>query len=105
MAKGSKKTLEDQQAKQQLIQYLLGGLQMGERRQIEERYFEDEAFFQEMLIIEEELIDSYLNHDLSDEEAERFEKHYLATPERRGQVEFARALAASLSEVQRLRAL
>jgi hypothetical protein len=97
--------VEDQTAKQQLIHYLLGGLKMDERRQIEERYFDDEAFFQEMLIIEEELIDSYVNHHLSDEEVERFEKYYLTTPERRVQVEFARALAVSIPKVQRLRAM
>ncbi|HKQ06948.1 MAG TPA: hypothetical protein VJ464_17595 [Blastocatellia bacterium] len=72
---------------------------MDERRQIEERYFSDEAFFQEMLIIEEELIDSYIHHDFSAEEIERFEKHYLTTPERRVQVEFARMLAASLPRI------
>lgn len=94
--------MEDQTAKQRLIHYLLGGLQVEERRRIEERYFDDEAFFQEMLIIEEELIDSFVNHDLSDEEAERFEKYYLTTPERRVQVEFARVLAASLQKVKGL---
>jgi hypothetical protein len=98
-----KKTLKDQVAKQHLIHYLLGGLKMEERRQIEERYFDDEAFFQEMLIIEEELIDSYVYRDLSDEEVEQFEKYYLTTPERRVQVEFATALAASLPKVIKLR--
>ncbi|MEN3330927.1 MAG: hypothetical protein V7641_292 [Blastocatellia bacterium] len=90
---------------QRLINYLLGGLQGEERRQIEERYFDDDAFFQEMLILEEELIDSYVNGELSGEQVERFEKHYLTTPERRSQVEFAKSLAASLSSVKINRAL
>jgi hypothetical protein len=91
----------DQAAKKQLIYYLLGGLRVEERRQIEERYFDDDAFFQEMLIIEEELIDSYVNHELSAEEAEQFEKHYLTTPERYAQVEFASVLTATLSRLNR----
>jgi len=97
--------VEDQTAKQQLIHYLLGGLPVEERRQIEERYFDDKDFFQEMLIIEDELIDSYVNRELSYEEAEQFEKHYLTAPERCGQVEFAKLLATSLSSLNRPRSL
>jgi len=84
---------------QRLISYLLGGLQVEERRQIEQRYFDDDEFFQEMLILEEELIDRYVNGDLSDVDSERFEISYLTNPQSRSQVEFAKSLAGALSNV------
>lgn len=83
----------------QLIRrYLLGQLSSDERAQIEQRLLAESDFFQEILIGEEELIDDYVGHQLSETEIQAFESNFLITPERWKQLRFARGLAKYLNE-------
>jgi len=75
-----------------IMQYLLGELSEEEQSRLEERYFADPAFFQELRASRDDLIDAYLRGQLSEEERARFEKYFMATPRRRERVEFARTL-------------
>jgi hypothetical protein len=75
-----------------LRQYLLGLLTPEGRTALEERLFTDEAFYEELLIAEDELIDLYLAGRIPDAEREPFESNFLAAPERRKKLRFARAL-------------
>ncbi len=59
---------------------------------LEERLMSDKGFYEELLIVEDELIDEYLEGDLSASERESFENHFLLTPERQHKVRFGRAL-------------
>jgi hypothetical protein len=72
--------------------YLLGLLREAEQRPLEERLFTDDAFYEEVLIAEDELIDQYLAGEVSGSERSRFEEHFLTTPERLRKLRFARAL-------------
>jgi CHAT domain-containing protein/tetratricopeptide (TPR) repeat protein/anti-sigma-K factor RskA len=63
--------------------YLLGELAQEEARRLDERLLREEEFVEQVLLIEDELIDDYALGDLSPEERERFEKHFLITPKRR----------------------
>jgi hypothetical protein len=72
--------------------YLLGLLGQQEQRQLEERLLSDNEYFEELLMSEDELIDDYLEGALSEPEREKFEHYFLATPERRQKVSFARTL-------------
>ena len=77
----------------EIRQYLLGEVTRESRlRRIEEMILTDEAFYEELLVSEDELIDEYVRESLSASERERFESHFLSTPERRRKLKFARAL-------------
>ncbi len=78
--------------------YLLGQLAEEERRQFEELLMSRDESFEELLAAEDELIDSYVGGALSAREREQFELYFLATPERRRKVSFARTLSRYISE-------
>jgi hypothetical protein len=83
---------------ERLIQYLLGQLREEEQARIEERYFTDPDFHEELRATERDLIDRYVYGELSGREQEQFETHFLSSPRRRQKVEFARALRQSLAQ-------
>jgi anti-sigma factor RsiW len=81
-----------------LIKYLLGELSDQGRDQIEDKYFADDAFHERLLVLEEELTDSYVREELSPEQRQHFEKWFLRSPERVERLAFARALAGTRLE-------
>lgn len=87
---------ESQQARQ-IMQYLLGELPEEEQSRLEERYFVDSAFFQEVRAARDDLIDAYLRGELPPPERARFETHFMASAHRRERIEFARALMSATS--------
>jgi hypothetical protein len=74
-----------------LRKYLLKTLPAESAERIEERYFVDNAFFQEIRAAELELICDYLDGHLSEQEREQFENHYLRVNSLRQLVEEIRA--------------
>jgi hypothetical protein len=74
------------------VRYLLGDLSVPDRDAFEDEYFVDEDIYGELLAAEDDLIDRYCAGGLPPEQRERFEQRYLATPEGRERVAFARAL-------------
>jgi hypothetical protein len=84
-----------QSADDSLVRYLLGeALPDDEQAEIEERYFTDELYFDRVLAIEDDLIDSHIRGSLSDIERDRFEKHFLASDRRREKWEAQWAIAS-----------
>lgn len=77
---------------EQIRMYLLGRLDQAKRAEIEESLLTDEAFYEELLIAEDELTDQYLAKELSDDDLRSFETHFLSAPERRHKLRFARSL-------------
>ena len=63
-----------------------------EFQQIEMRYLADDDFFQQITAIEDELIQSYANGELSDEEKLRFERLYLGDPTKAKRIRFSQSL-------------
>ena len=80
--------------------YLLGLLPVEQREEIEERALADEALHAELQATADDLIHAYLAGELSEEERERFETHFLASPRRRERVAFVRSLVAAVGRVQ-----
>jgi anti-sigma factor RsiW len=78
--------------------YLLGELTEEEQSRLEEEYFADPAFFQEVRARRDDLIDAYLRGELSPDERARFETYFMATPRRRERVEFARTLVKTVDQ-------
>jgi len=68
--------------------------------QIEERLLEDRDSFEELTILEEELIDQYLRGELSSADRNSFEERFLLMPERQEKLRFARAFQKYLTEAE-----
>ncbi|HKO35397.1 MAG TPA: zf-HC2 domain-containing protein [Pyrinomonadaceae bacterium] len=62
-----------------------------QQAQFEERLLTSDQVYEELVIVEDELIDEYLREELPAPERERFESHFLAAPEHQEKVRFARA--------------
>lgn len=73
-------------------QYLLGWLDSETRGQFEERFLTDANFKERVLLIEDELIEDYVDGSLTESERKSFLKRFLSLPQQRQKVELARAL-------------
>jgi hypothetical protein len=81
-----------QEIQQRLRHYLLGQLADSARDDVEQNILVNEELFAELLIVEDELADEYVDGRLSQADRANFESHFLATPERQQNLRFARAL-------------
>ena len=77
---------------QTIIRYLLNELPAEDQARFEEAYLSDGSLFEQVRALEEELIEDYVKGDLSGRERRRFERHYLASDQRRARIEAAREL-------------
>ena len=85
--------LEDINEKEEEIRrYLLGEMAEAEMKQFEERLMIDDQLFETLCIVEEDLLDARAIGDLTAEEQKRAEGYFLAAPQRRERLDFARAL-------------
>src|SRR5204862_2274052 len=75
-----------------LREYLLGRISEPDEEQVELRLLVDADFNEELDIVASELIDEYVELELSPVEREQFEQHFLATENRKERLSFARAL-------------
>ena len=78
--------------------YLLGQMLEPDESQIETRLLTDREFYDELSIVEDELIDQYLGGGLSDADRQSFESHFVSSSERKQKVRFARALKKHVAE-------
>jgi hypothetical protein len=72
--------------------YLLGNLPSDEQEKLEQQLITDTAVFDELERVEYELIEAYLDGDLSEHERAKMENLFLRAPERKRQLSFARTL-------------
>ncbi len=70
--------------------YLLAQLPEDKRQELEELLLASDPVFEELLVIEDELIDEYLRDQLTGKDRTAFETHFLASPERQQQLDFGR---------------
>src|SRR5205085_12009129 len=73
-------------------QYLLGELDEAEMVRFEERLMTDDELFEMLRVVEDELIDEAAARELSAEEQGRFDRNFLATPDRRARLGLSRDL-------------
>jgi len=85
--------MQDIQQEAAIRKYLLGYSEPEVAEAIEERLVTDQDYLQTFSIVKEELVEDYLDGDLSAEEVERFKNHFLTTPHRHRKLEISRALA------------
>ena len=74
-----------------MTQYLLGSLPEGETERLDELSVTDDEFAAALASAEKDWVDAYVQGELAGPELEKFRSHYLASPRRREQVEFAQA--------------
>ncbi|MBI4909421.1 MAG: hypothetical protein HY820_37730 [Acidobacteria bacterium] len=81
-----------------LVDYLLGKLPDEKLAEVEDRAFADRAFLAALQAAEADLIDAYVRKELTGPELRKFERLFLASPQRRKKVEFAGTLARLADE-------
>ena len=84
-----------------LREYILGRLNEKDSEKLEMLYFENDEIFGELLITEEELIESYNKNELSVEETKNFIKNYLNTPDKKMRVRLDKLLTERIQEIKR----
>src|SRR5262245_16348726 len=82
---------------QTIIRYLLNDLSEPEQIRFEELYIADHRIFEQVRVVEEELIEDYARGRLSAHQRAQFERHYLATTGRRKKVEFIEDMIEALA--------
>ncbi len=82
----------------QAIRFLLGDLPEASRSRVEECFFKDDRFYEQLVSIQEGLADDYVRNKLSRSDRTRFEEIFLKSPRRRQRVEFAAAFSLALAE-------
>jgi hypothetical protein len=83
----SKQTYDNQT----ITDYLLGSMPEAETMRFDELSVTDNEFAETLKAAENDLVDAYVQGELTGEELERFRFHYLASPLRREKVAFAQA--------------
>lgn len=79
--------------------YLLGELGEDELQQLEEKMMADNELFDRVLLAEDEMVEEYVQGELSESDRAGFEASFLSTPEGRQQVSFAKALSKYVKDV------
>jgi hypothetical protein len=83
--------------KQETRDYLLGTLTSDGKAQFEERILFTPETYEELLLVEEELIDEYVSGGLTKLEREQFETHFLITAARKKNLRFGQLLKRYVS--------
>lgn len=76
---------------QMIIDYLLGALPELETERLDEMSVTDDDFAERLHAVENDLVDSYVRGELSENALRRFKSHYLASAGRREKVSFTKA--------------
>ncbi|HKS26482.1 MAG TPA: CHAT domain-containing protein [Pyrinomonadaceae bacterium] len=82
----------DREDQDRLSKYLLGELTEAEEEIVELRLLVDSEFSEEFEMLEDELIDQYVEDALPPEQRQRLEQRFFESPERRRKLRFALAL-------------
>lgn len=81
-----------------MIQYLLGTLSETQQSQIEQAFFANNEFFEQLLSVEDALMDRYLLDKLSPDNRKAFEEFLRASPRQWQDLEMARDLIETVSK-------
>jgi hypothetical protein len=94
--------LTNEKAVAEVRPWLLGLLPEQESRSLEERLITDSGLYEEVFIVEEELIDDYIAGRLSADERTAFESYFMNSPERQEQFRIANALRVYISDAKEI---
>lgn len=91
-------TRTDTNKTEEMKRYLFHESSAAERDTLEERFFEDDAFFYELVELENNLVDQYARGELASNDRARFEHSLPKSPERREKLANAAALQKFIVE-------
>lgn len=100
-----RKTMKERaESEAHFIRYLLGELPEQEQVRLEEVFFVDDGYFEQLLVAEDELRYEYAQGLLDTASSERFEERFASTTGGRGKLAFATELISALTQsgVERL---
>lgn len=83
---------QDARENMELRRYLLRELPVEETLRVEARLFLESEYLEHLHAAEDDLVDEYVYEELSPDEQERFETHFLSDPERYKDLKIAEAL-------------
>ena len=83
---------------QAINQYLLGLLPEAEAERLDEQSFTDDEFADALRVAEKDLVDAYMQGELTGQTLEHFRAHYLSSPTRRERVNLAQAFQSFLEK-------
>lgn len=82
-----------------IVRYFFGELPEAEKKYVEERFLVDNQFFEQMLCVEDALIDSYAQGQLSDQERNKIAENFIPSAQLNQEVEFTNNLISDLARV------
>ena len=85
---------------EKIRKYILGEIGDEDRSAIEERIMTDEDYFHNLAMVEESLVQDYVDGNLVPADRANFEKSFLLPAENRQKVKFARALRKYVNETE-----
>src|SRR5258705_8885261 len=80
-----------------LERYVLGEVTDEERGEIEQSFFAEDGVFDQLVDVQNDLVDSYVQGRLSSSQRKRFEERFLSSSSGIARVEFARALQQKIA--------
>lgn len=83
---------ENPHNKLKVRRFLLGELSESERTEFEENFIADENLYEQIRVVEDELIENYVRGNLKAAARATFEKNFLTTATRREHTAFTRAM-------------
>jgi hypothetical protein len=83
-----------------ILRYLLGRVSEEEQAWIEEQFFTDNQFYEQLRIVEAALVDDYVRDRLEPDDRESFEHQFLSSSEMRQEVTFASELISVARELK-----
>lgn len=81
-----------------LAAYILGNLSEAAETRLEDEYLTDESAREKLLIVEDELVDAYIEDHLTADERKQLESRFLASPQGQRKLELTIALMGLASE-------
>lgn len=96
---------DDLKNETEVRRFLLSELSEDARSAFEEKFVQDDGFFEQVRVVEDELIESYIRGTLPTAEREKFERSFLTTERRRKRVEFTRTMLNNLTEAKEIAAV
>lgn len=88
-----------------MTDYLLGALSETDTERLDKMSLTDGEFADRLLVVEDDLVDSYARGELSGDSLNRFTSHYLATPRSREKVKVAKTLQLFADKAARASAI
>lgn len=86
-----------------LVRYILSRLKAEEEAQIEEQFFADDQFFEQLLAVEDAMMDAYAQGELPEDERAGFGEYLISSSQRVRDLGFTRDLIGDVAKIRAAR--